>query len=193
MNMNERKKMLAGEWYDANYDEELIIERKRAKLICHQFNQLSPMQEEEQDKLLIQLLGTLPKGLEILPTFMVDYGYNLKFGDSVFVNHHSYFMDGALITIGNHVFIGPFCGFYTANHPLNAKRRNEGLEQALPITIEDNVWLGANVTVVGGITIGSGSVIAAGSVVTKDIPPNVVAGGVPAKVIRQIDQTDFSI
>ena len=87
------------------------------------------------------------------------------------MNHYAYLMDCAPITIGNHCFIGPSCGMYTANHPLVAGERNEGLEIALPITLEDNIWLGAGVTILPGVTIGKGSVIGAGSVVTKDIPP----------------------
>lgn len=97
-------------------------------------------------------------------------------------------MDGAKIALGDNVFVGPSTGFYTANHPLDYKRRNEGLEKALPITIGDNVWFGANVNVMPGVTIGSGCVIASGSVVTHDIPVNSLAAGVPCQVVRKIEQ-----
>lgn len=96
-------------------------------------------------------------------------------------------MDCATINIGDNVFIGPNCGLYTANHPLEIAARNSGIEQALPIEIGDNVWLGANVVVLPGVKIGSGTVISAGSVVTKDIPENVLAVGTPAKVIKTIN------
>ena len=99
-------------------------------------------------------------------------------------------MDGAKITIGDNVFIGPSVGLYTAIHPLNYKKRNAGYEKAKPITIGDNVWLGANVVVLPGVTIGSGSVIGAGSVVNKDIPKNVVAFGNPCRVVKEIEQID---
>lgn len=96
-------------------------------------------------------------------------------------------MDGAKITIGNNCFIGPSCGFYTANHPLDPNKRNQGFEQALPIKVKDNCWIGANVSIMPGVTIGENSVIAAGAVVTKDVPDNCLVAGVPAKVIKFIE------
>ena len=97
-------------------------------------------------------------------------------------------MDGAPIEIGDNVFIGPSWGFYTANHPLDYTNRNQGLEKSLPIKIGDNCWFGANVSVMPGVTIGAGCVIAAGAVVTKDMPANSLIAGVPAKVIKTIEQ-----
>ena len=97
-------------------------------------------------------------------------------------------MDGGGITIGENVFIGPYCGFYTASHPMDIANRNKGLEKALPIVVGDNCWFGANVSVLQGVTIGSGCVIAAGSVVTSDIPDNCMAAGVPAVVKKKIEQ-----
>ena len=88
------------------------------------------------------------------------------------------------------MFIAPNCGFYTAGHPLDAEQRNLGLEYAWPITVGDNVWIGANVTVLPGVTIGSNTVIAAGSVVTRDIPAGVVAAGNPCRVLRAITDAD---
>ena len=104
------------------------------------------------------------------------------------MNINNYFMDGASIEIGDHVFIGPSCGFYTANHPLNYTRRKQGLEKALPIKVGNNCWFGANVSVMPGVTIGAGCVIAAGAVVTKNMPDNSLIAGVPAKVIKTIEQ-----
>ena len=94
------------------------------------------------------------------------------------------------MTFGDHVFIAPNCVFTTAEHALDAEQRNAGLEVALPITVGNNVWIGAGVTVLGGVTIGDNAVIGAGSVVTRNIPPNVLATGVPARVIRQITEAD---
>ena len=90
------------------------------------------------------------------------------------------------IEIGDNVFIGPNCGFYTAGHPLNIEERNKGLEYAKPIAVGNNVWFGGNVAVMPGVTIGDNCTIAAGSIVTKDIPDNSLAAGVPCKVIRKI-------
>ncbi|WP_436870853.1 sugar O-acetyltransferase [Staphylococcus arlettae] len=184
--MNEKEKMLAGEWYDANFNEELAQERLDAKDLCHMLNQVKPSVLEQRQAILTQLLNYEPQQVELLSPFMVDYGYNIKLGQNVFVNHDCYFMDCATINIGDNTFIGPKCGLYTANHPLEATRRNAGLEQALPITIGPNVWLGANVVVLPGVTIGEGSVISAGSVVTKDIPAQSLAMGTPAKVVKAI-------
>ena len=186
--MTERDKMFAGQWYDANYDRELLAMRLQAEQLCYDFNQARP-QSREQTESLKRLLGTeLPKGLTVLAPVYFDYGGHTTFGEETFVNHGCYFMDGATITIGSDVFIGPFCGFYTASHPMDYISRNKGLEKALPIQVGDNCWFGANVSVMPGVTIGSGCVIAAGSVVTRDLPDNCLAAGVPATVKRIIEQ-----
>lgn len=186
--MTEKEKMLAGEWYDANYDKNLIDLRLKAERHCYEFNNSLPQSAEQMD-ILKKILGReIPQGLSVLAPVYFDYGSNTTFGEDTFVNHGCYFMDGAVISIGNHVFIGPFCGFYTANHPLDYKNRNKGLEKALPIKIGDNCWFGANVSVMPGVTIGNGCVIAAGSVVTKDLPDNCLAAGVPATIKKRIEQ-----
>ena len=107
-----------------------------------------------------------------------------------FINRNIDLIDGNGITIGNHCFIGPNCGLYTAVHATVAEERNKGLEKALPIVIGDNCWLGGNVTILPGVTIGNNTIIGAGSVVTKDIPSNVVAVGNPCRVIREITEAD---
>ena len=91
------------------------------------------------------------------------------------------------MTFGDNVFIAPGCGFYTAGHPLDAERRNKGLEFAKPINVGNNVWIGGNVVVLPGVTIGDNCVIGAGSIVVKDIPKNSVAFGNPCKVIKSIE------
>ena len=95
-------------------------------------------------------------------------------------------LDAGKVTFGENVFIGPNCGFYTAAHPLDAARRNQGLEYAQPITVGDNVWIGGGVQVMPGVTIGDNVVIGGGSVVTRDIPGGVVAAGNPCRVIRPV-------
>ena len=185
--MTETEKMKAGQWYDANFDKELLEQRLKAEQITYDFNNARPGSDEQQDALK-ELLGTENvDGISVLAPVYFDYGKEYtSLGKGTFVNHGCYFMDGGTITIGENAFIGPFCGFYTANHPLDYKRRNEGLEVALPIKVGDNCWFGANVSVMPGVTIGSGCVIAAGSVVTSDIPDNSLAMGVPAKVVKKI-------
>lgn len=188
--MTEREKLEKGLWYDANYDAELLEERLQAEDLCFAFNQTRPKETERKEELLNQLLPHKGEHVTILSPFYTDYGYNCRIGEETFLNHNAYLMDGAPITIGKHCFIGPNCGMYTANHPLVAEERNQGLEQARPITIGDNVWIGADVTILPGVTIGEGSVIGAKSVVTKDIPPNVIALGNPCRVLRAITEAD---
>ena len=186
--MSEKEKMLLGQWYDANFDKALLEERRKAELLCYDFNMAKPG-SDEQNAALKQLLGTeVPDGVTVLAPVYFDYGEYTRLGKGTFVNHGCYFMDGGTIHIGQNVFIGPFCGFYTGTHPLNFADRNKGLEQALPIRIGDNCWFGANVSVMPGVTIGSGCVIAAGSVVSKDVPDNSLVAGVPATIKKRIDQ-----
>lgn len=189
--MKEIEKMKRGLWYDANYDQELIDERLKAANLTFELNHTKPSLVEKRNQIMNELLGYEPEGFVFVTPFTCDYGKNIHLGKDVFINSSCYLMDGATITIGDHAFIGPYCGFYTASHPLNYTKRNEGLEKALPITIGDNCWFGANVSVMPGVTIGSGCVIGAGSVITKDIPDNCIVAGVPAKVIKTIDQDEL--
>lgn len=188
--MKEKDKMLKHRWYDANNDEELIELRIKAEDLCFEYNQTKPSDIESKNTILNQLFPTIGNNVTILSPIYTDYGIYTTIGNDTFINHNAYLMDGGTITIGNHCFIGPNCGMYTANHPLIFLERNQGYEIALPIIIEDDVWIGANVTILPGITIGKGSVIGAGSVVTKNIPSNVVALGNPCKVIRPITKED---
>lgn len=191
--MSEREKMLAGEWYDANFDRALGDDRRKAKALCDELNATLHTNQKKREELIGEILGQKPDRLELLSPFMVDYGVNIHLGKGCFVNHFCYFMDGAPITIGDNVFFGPYVGLYTASHPLPYALRNRGLEKASPITIGDNCWLGANVIVMPGVTIGSGCVIAAGAVVTGDIPEHSLARGVPARVVAPIDQNDLNL
>lgn len=188
--MTEREKLEQGMWYDANYDEELCAARVSAAEITFDFNQTRPGDAERREELLRKLLGSVGENVEVLSPLQVDYGCNISLGSWSFINHGAYLMDCAPISIGSHVFIGPNFGAYTAQHPLVADERNQGLERALPITIEDDVWIGGDVKVMPGVTIGRGSVIGAGSLVTRDIPAGVVARGVPCKPIRPITDAD---
>lgn len=189
--MREIEKMKAGQWYDANYDEELVKARRYAQDKYHEYNLVKPSDEQKKQEILADILGYKPNNVGVSQPFYCDYGTNIQFGSNVHVNLSCYFMDGATITIGDNCFIGPFTGFYTAAHPIAPEPRNEGLEQARPITVGNNCWFGANVSVMPGVTIGDNCVISAGSVVTKDMPNNSVIMGVPAKAVREINEKDI--
>ena len=182
--------MEPGALYDANYDTELIAERTAAKELCFELNNLRPSMVAERDEIVRRLLGQVGKNCCIESPFHCDYGYNIVAGDNFYMNVGCVILDGARVTFGDNVFVAPHCGFYTAGHPLDHERRNAGLEYALPITIGNNVWIGAQVCVLPGVTIGDDSVIGAGSVVTKDIPAGVLAAGNPCRVIREISEAD---
>lgn len=188
--MTEKEKMQRQMLYDANNDLELIRERRECKDLCHEYNQLRPSQTEEQTVLLQRLLGKTKESFCVVAPFWCDYGYNIEIGENFFANHNCVILDCAKVTFGDNVFIAPNCGFYTAGHPIDAERRNAGLEYAYPITVGDNVWFGGGVQVLPGVTIGSDVVIAAGSVVNRDIPDHVVAGGNPCRVVRPITEKD---
>lgn len=160
------------------------------KDMCYKFNQLLPSDEEGQGKILEQLLGKVGKDIMLTQPFYCDFGYNIEVGDNFYTNHNCVILDGAKVTIGDNVFIAPNCCISTVNHPLDVEQRNEGIEYAVPITIKDNVWIGANVSILSGVTIGKNTVIGAGSVVTRDIPENVIAIGNPCKVRRKITKED---
>lgn len=188
--MTEQEKMQRGLLYDANYDQELIQKRLICKDLCFAYNQLKPSQEQQQIALMKQILGKTGEDFCITAPFWCDYGQNIEIGEQFYANHNCIILDGAKVRFGNHVFIAPNCIFSTAGHPLDTEQRNQGLEYAYPITVGDNVWFGAGVTVLPGVTIGSNSVIGAGSIVNRDIPSGVIAVGNPCRVLREITEED---
>ena len=127
----------------------------------------------------------------IEPPFNVCFGKNITIGDGCYFNFNSTFVDDYKITIGNHVLFGPNVTVVTTGHPIHPELRDNGAAMyCAPVEIKDGAWLCSNVVVLPGVTIGKNSVIGAGSVVTKDIPDNVVAMGVPCRVVREIDDND---
>lgn len=187
---SEKEKAKAGKLYDANFDEELLKDRDLCKAACYEYNRLPPAKKAEREAILRRLLGKTGKEFLIEQPFFCDYGYNIEIGENFFMNVNGVILDGAKVTFGDDVFIAPYCGFYTAGHPLDAGQRKQGLEYAYPITIGNGVWIGAHVCVMPGVTIGDNTVIGGGSVVTKNIPANVVAVGNPCRVIRAITEAD---
>ena len=141
---------------------------------------------EELHDLMEQLTGrTNPAAFGLFPPFYTDCGKNIKLGEDVFINSGCHFQDQGGITIGDHSLVGHNCVLATLNHDQDPMKRAD-LHPA-PIVIGNRVWLGANVTVLPGVTIGDGAIVAAGAVVSKDVPPNTVVGGTPARVLKTLE------
>ncbi|WP_195955452.1 sugar O-acetyltransferase [Clostridium saudiense] len=187
--MSNKEKMLTGEYY-ISWDEELTLEREKAKDLLFEFNNIRPSLRGERETIIHKLFGKVGKNCWIESPFNCDYGYNITVGDNFYTNTNCCILDCAKVTIGNNVWIGPNVGIYTPNHAFDSKERTDGYEKSLPIEIGDNVWIGGGVTIIGGVKIGSNSIIGAGSVVTKNIPAGVIVAGNPAKVIREITAND---
>ena len=183
--MSEKEKMLSGEFYNP-LDSELINERVKCKLLCQEYNNIQYDDIEKREKILKQILGKTKEKFFIEQPFICDYGYNIEIGENFYSNHNLVILDCAKVKFGDNVFIAPNCGFYTAEHPLNAETRNKGSEYAKPIIIGNNVWIGGGVQILSCVTVGNNSVVDAGAVVTKNVPDNSVVAGVPAKVIKSL-------
>ncbi len=154
--------------------------------ICMEINSVYHTPEELVE-LMSKLTGkTVDSSFRMYPPFYADFGRNITFGKNVFVNGGCKFQDQGGITIGDNCLIGHNAVLATINHSLNPAD-NRKLSYA-PIKICDNVWLGANVTVLQGVTIGEWAVVAAGAVVTKDVEPYTIVGGIPAKFIRKVER-----
>ena len=144
---------------------------------------------QEIVELMSKITGKeVDKSFALFPPFNTDYGKNITFGKNVFINAGCKFQDQGGIAIGDNVLIGHNVVLATLDHNTCVSKRAELF--AAPIIIEDNVWIGANVTVTSGVTIGKGSIVAAGAVVTKDVPEYSIAGGIPAKVIRELTEEE---
>ena len=172
--------------YNPQFEEEI----RKCKDKCFEYNKLNPNDRETQSKMLEDILGSMGKEVTITPPFWCDYGYNISVGDYFYSNHNMIITDGAEVKFGNNVFVAPNCCFTTAEHAIDPEQRKAGIEIAKPISVGNNVWIGAGSTILAGVTIGDNSVIGAGSVVTKSIPSGVVALGVPCMVKRKITQED---
>lgn len=190
-------RMCAGRLYNCS-DKKVFLKHARALYLTEKFNRTRIWNIPKQNRIIKRLIPNHGKDFFILQSFRCEYGFNITFGDDLFVNFDCIFMDVAPITIGNSVMFGPRVTIATPVHPLIADERKiqdypdgkHDLEYAKPVTIGDKAWIAANVTICGGVNIGEGAVIAAGSVVTRDIPANCIAAGVPCKVIREIDEND---
>lgn len=141
--------------------------------------------QEEVRALFSQITGKpTPEGFRLFPPFYANIGRNISVGKGVFINTGCHFGDLGGITLGDNVLLGSNVVIATANHDFDPKNRRTAWPA--PVVIGNNVWIGSSVTIVPGVTIGDGAIVAAGAVVTKDVPPNTVVAGVPARVLREV-------
>ena len=186
--MTELEKMLAGQEFNSMHPS--FIERN--KLFqdgLDELNSIPRWRQQDRVEKSREVLGEIDDsdGPYIFPptTFMI--GKNTKLGKGVFINFNVTILDAAPVTIGDHTMIAPGTVISTVTHTLSARSRRKHNTVAAPINIGKDVWIGANCTIVPGVTIGDGAVIGAGAVVNKDIPAWSLAVGVPAKVVKQLE------
>ncbi|HBN84487.1 MAG TPA: sugar O-acetyltransferase [Clostridiales bacterium] len=196
--MSEEKRIMQGILFAPGAPELRAI-KLRAHNLSSLYSRTLEDETEEREAILAKLVGKRGKNCFIQGPVFFHYGIHTQIGDRFFGNYNLTIQDDANVTIGDHCSFGPNVTIVTPIHPLIASERRTMINQngepkhmcyAKPVTIGNDVWLSANVTVCGGVTIGDGCVIGAGSVVTRDIPPNSIAAGVPCKVIRQITEED---
>ncbi|KAJ9299652.1 hypothetical protein DTO271G3_2536 [Paecilomyces variotii] len=201
----EKDKMLRGELFHA-FTPELVAARARCKHACTRYNNAGdvprrrlvelwrdivedktplpePAADPNQDELLFQHEPWVEAPIRI------DYGFNVKLGQGVFINFNCVIIDTCLVTIGSRTMFGPNVSLFSGTHPLDPALRNgtEGPELGKEIHIGEDCWIGGNVIILPGVTIGKGATIGAGSVVTKNVPAFHLAVGNPARVTKKIE------
>lgn len=202
---SEREKMLRGELYHA-FTPDLIAARARCSQACRRFNNAGDVSRRRMVELwkdIVEDKTPLPPPKEdsaeeealfaqeptIEPPIRIDYGFNVKLGEGVFINSYCVIIDTCLVTVGARTLFGPNVNLYSGTHPLDPAVRNgiKGPETGKEIHIGEDCWIAGNVTILPGVTVGRGATVGAGSVVTKDVPAFHVVAGNPAKVIRKIE------
>ena len=192
------ERMVSGKLYNPA-SKDIEKQHKRGLILCDKFNRTPVWRAKKKQKTLEKLIPSAKgKGFTAFAPLYCEYGVNIQVGKECFVNYNGIFLDVSPIVLGDGVWIGANVTLATPNHPLIAEERlnadypdgRHDLEYSAPITIKNGCWICSSVTICGGVTIGENSVIAAGAVVTRDVPPNSLVAGVPAKVVRQIDEDD---
>ena len=183
--MTEREKMLAGILYSPS-DPELRALHLRAQKLFYKYNNIKPHKFGKRDKLIKKLFGKTGEKITVETPFYCDYGCNIEVGENFYANYGCIILDVCKVKIGNNCMLAPNVALYSATHPVRAEERYNGVELGKPITIGDNCWIGGGAVINPGVTLGDNVVVASGSVVTKSFGSNVVIGGNPAKIIREL-------
>jgi len=169
-----------------NIPNKILEQVQRAMRITAELNSIATADFDEIRSVFSKLTGeSIDPTFRLIPPFYTNYGRNIHIGKNVFINYACSFNDMGGITIEDDVMIAPSVNLVSAGHPLDPVERKRGITSK-PIVIKRNVWIATAATILAGVTIGANSVVAAGAVVTKDVPPNCVVAGVPAKVIKHL-------
>lgn len=169
-------------------DPSLILVRQKTRRLVREYNDASEEGMTAHTRILASLFEKLGARPDIVPPFFCEYGRHVHLGDDFVAGPNCVLMDAGTITIGDRVRFGAGVQIYAVARPLDPAKRAEGFEQAAPVTIGDDVWLGGGVIVNPGVTIGAGTSVGAGSVVVQDLPAGVFASGNPCRVIRELEQ-----
>ena len=181
--------MRAGELYPGD-DPELNRELDQRQAMVAALNAIPYERREERSAAINELLAEVGEETQIRCPFFCDFGDGIRIGAGTFVNFNCVMLDGALISVGNECLLASGVQLITATHPIDPVARRAALEQALPVKLEDGVWLGAGAIVCPGVSIGENTVVGAGSIVTRSLPARVVAFGNPARAVREIGDRD---
>ena len=185
-----RERMQKGLIYDPT-DPELMKEQGALIARMNEYNATSPAETEKRAALIKEMFAEAGEGCYIEPPFHANWGgKHVRLGNYVYANFNLTLVDDGNIDIGDNVMFAPNVTVITATHPVLPSLREKGLQFNVDVKICNNVWIGAGAIIMPGITVGENSVVGAGSVVTKDVPPNTVVVGNPARVLREIGERD---
>ena len=185
-----KERMKKGLIYDPT-DKELMKEQGALIARVNEYNATSPAETEKRAALIKEMFAEAGEGCYIEPPFHANWGgKHVRLGNYVYANFNLTLVDDGYIDIGDNVMFAPNVTVITATHPVLPALREKGLQFNVDVKICNNVWIGAGAIIMPGITVGENSVVGAGSVVTKDVPPNTVVVGNPARVLREIGERD---